>query len=76
MVDVYAQFNNTYYCRQDPEVISRLQHVAETPFKRVSYTEVIDILKQAIADGKKFEETNIEWGMDLGSEHERCAHSL
>jgi aspartyl/asparaginyl-tRNA synthetase len=59
-------------CRIDKDVISRLQHVGGSPFKRVSYTEVIDILKQAIQDGKKFEEMDIQWGMDLGSEHERC----
>ena len=41
----------------------------------MTYTEAIDILKKAVADGTKFEETHIEWGMDLGSEHERCGHS-
>lgn len=52
----------------------RLDHVVSTPFKRLSYTEGIEIL---IADQKakkvkpKFENTKIEWGMDLDSEHEK-----
>jgi asparaginyl-tRNA synthetase len=35
------------------------------------YTEGIELLKQAVKDGVKFENPNIEWGMDLQSEHER-----
>ena len=41
----------------------------ETPFKRLTYTEAITIL-QAEGDKPKFE-VPVEWGMDLGSEHER-----
>lgn len=40
-------------------------------FERITYTKAIEILTQAVADGKQFEEPKIEWGMDLGSEHER-----
>jgi len=59
----------------DKGAIERLEHVVSTPFKRISYTEVIALLQQAVADGKKFEPENmdIQWGMDLPSEHERCA---
>lgn len=32
----------------DPEVKNRLQHVAESGFKRITYTEAIDILLEAI----------------------------
>ena len=31
----------------------------------------IEKLKEVVASGHKFEENNIEWGMDMGSEHER-----
>jgi len=51
--------------------IERLEQVCKTPFKKISYTEVIEILKQTVAGGHKFEENEIVWGMDLGSEHER-----
>ena len=36
----------------DPEVKNRLRHVAESGFKRISYTEAIDILLKAIQDFK------------------------
>ena len=37
----------------------------------MSYTEGIEILKNAVKSGAEFENKNIEWGMDLQSEHER-----
>lgn len=49
----------------------RLRHIVSTPFARVTYTEAIAILQQAIADGEEFEEMDVKWGMDLNSEHER-----
>lgn len=57
--------------RIDPTLKERLNHVINTPFKKMEYTEAIEILKDAVAKGKKFEESKIEWGMDLQSEHER-----
>jgi len=45
----------------------RLQHVATTDFARITYTNAIEILQKS---DKTFEK-NVEWGMDLGSEHER-----
>jgi len=48
-----------------------LNHVRNSQFKRMPYTEGIEILKKAVAEGVKFENPNIEWGMDLQSEHER-----
>ena len=45
--------------------------VVETPFHRISYTEAIEQLQAVVASGHKFEVNTIEWGMDLGSEHER-----
>ena len=56
--------------RYDPELLARLQGVVDTEFVRLGYTEGIEILKAAEADGHKFEES-VSWGMDLQSEHER-----
>ncbi|MEK6700909.1 MAG: asparagine--tRNA ligase [Planctomycetota bacterium] len=56
--------------RIEKGLLARLQHVLDTPFHRISYTEAIKILEKAIAGGKKFEYP-IKWGTDLQSEHER-----
>lgn len=48
-------------------VIARLEHVASTPFARLTYTEAVEVLKKS---GKKFD-FPVEWGADLQSEHER-----
>jgi asparaginyl-tRNA synthetase len=53
--------------RIDKTVIETLEHIINSQFLRVSYTEAIDILNQS---GQTFEfPTN--WGADLQSEHER-----
>ena len=49
----------------------RLNHVINTPFRRMEYTEAIEILQKAVKDGHQFENKNIYWGLDLQSEHER-----
>ena len=54
----------------DAELIERLKFVVENDFKRLTYTEGVEILKAAMANGKKFE-YNVDWGTDLQSEHER-----
>ena len=51
----------------DKELIERLEFVVKNDFKRLEYTEGIEILK---ASGEKFE-FPVEWGCDLQSEHER-----
>ena len=51
------------------DVASPCAVVAE-PFARISYTEAVDTLLAAIADGRKFE-FPVSWGEDLKSEHER-----
>lgn len=48
----------------------RLRNVLETPFKRLTYTEGIEILQKATDDGVNFEEKPV-WGMDLPTEMER-----
>lgn len=54
----------------DKELIERLNFVIENDFKRLAYTEGIEILKDAVAKGVKFE-FPVDWGTDLQSEHER-----
>ncbi len=61
------QFLNDKY---DNSLIERLEQVLNTEFVRLSYTEGIEILEKAIAEGHKFEYP-VHWGTDLQSEHER-----
>ncbi|EFH38944.1 hypothetical protein ARALYDRAFT_497343 [Arabidopsis lyrata subsp. lyrata] len=49
----------------------RLKMVAETSFKRVTYTEAIEVLEKAVAEGKVVFDNKVERKMDLASEHER-----
>lgn len=58
--------------RSDMPLIEKLKFVAENNFKRVSYTEAIDILRNCNPNKKKkFNYIINEWGADLQSEHER-----
>ena len=53
-------------------LIEKLEFVINNDFKRVSYTEAIDILKNCNHNKKKkFQYLVDEWGIDLQSEHER-----
>ena len=54
-----------------PGLFDKLNHVLETPFTRMDYTKGIELLQEAVKKGHKFEYSDIEWGMDLQSEHER-----
>ncbi|MGJ8591181.1 MAG: asparagine--tRNA ligase [Aquaticitalea sp.] len=58
--------------RSDMSLIEKLKFVVDNNFKRVSYTEAIDILKNSKPNKKKqFKYIIEEWGADLQSEHER-----
>lgn len=58
--------------RSPMSLSEKLQFVLENNFKRVSYTEAIDILKNSKPNKKKkFNYLIEEWGADLQSEHER-----
>ena len=58
--------------RSEMSLIEKLRFVLENNFKRVSYTEAIDILKASKPNKKKqFNYLIEEWGADLQSEHER-----
>lgn len=54
----------------DKELIERLEFVTNNKFIRLSYTEGIKILEEAVKNGHKFE-FPVSWGTDLQSEHER-----
>lgn len=51
----------------DKNLIERLSKVANKSFKKLTYTEAIEILQKS---GEKFEYP-VEWGMDLQTEHEK-----
>jgi len=59
-MDFFTQFIN-------PEVKTRLENLVKADFGRVTYTDAIDILKNA---KQKFEYP-VERGMDIQTEHER-----
>lgn len=54
----------------DKGLLERLDHVANSNFARVTYTEAVEILEQAVAAGHKFDYP-VSWGIDLQTEHER-----
>lgn len=52
----------------DSGLLDRLKNVVNTPhFKRITYTEAIELLKKS---GRKFNYP-VEWGEDIATEHER-----
>ncbi len=58
--------------RSEMGLLDKLNFVLENNFKRVSYTEAIDILRDSTPNKKKkFNYIIEEWGADLQSEHER-----
>jgi asparaginyl-tRNA synthetase len=58
--------------RSDMSLLEKLHFVVDNNFKRVSYTEAIDILRNSKPNKKKkFQFLINEWGADLQSEHER-----
>jgi len=61
-IDDITFLNNMY----DKELLNRLNMVNDSTFKRISYTEGVEILKSST---KKFE-FKPEWGSDLQKEHE------
>ena len=51
----------------DKGLLERLQHVANSDFARVTYTEAVEILEK---NNDKFD-YKVSWGCDLQTEHER-----
>ena len=59
-----------FYQRVDKDLKKRLDDFESKKFARVKYSDAINILKEA-KKTHKFEVDDIEFGLDLGSEHER-----
>ncbi len=57
--------------RNEMNLVERLKFVVENEFKRLTYTEAIDVLRNSKAYKKKKFQYDVEWGVDLQSEHER-----
>ena len=58
--------------RSDMSLLEKMNFVVENKFKRVSYTEAYEILRNSKPNKKKkFQFPITEWGVDLQSEHER-----
>ena len=58
--------------RNEMTLTEKLHFIIDNSFKRVSYTEAIDILRNSKPNKKKkFKFPINEWGTDLQSEHER-----
>ncbi len=57
--------------RNELRLTERLQFVANNPFKRITYTEAIDLLLNCAHYKKKKFKFDVAWGTDLQSEHER-----
>lgn len=58
------EFCNTFV---DKGLLERLQHVANSDFARVTYTDAVEILKK---NNDNFE-YQVSWGVDLQTEHEK-----
>ena len=57
--------------RNELGLIDRLNFVINNDFKRITYTEAIDILRNSNHYKKKKFKYDVDWGTDLQSEHER-----
>lgn len=53
--------------RIQPGLLQNLRHIIASPFRRLPYTEAIEILQSA----QKSFEYPVKWGLDMQSEHER-----
>jgi aspartyl/asparaginyl-tRNA synthetase len=57
--------------RNEMSLIEKLNFVVANDFKRITYTEAIDVLMNSNHYKKKKFKYDVEWGTDLQSEHER-----
>ena len=65
-MDDLTFLNNKY----DEGLIERLHSVLGIEFQRLTYTEAVEILEEAVKNGTQFE-FPVSWGTDFQSEHER-----
>src|SRR3954462_15936194 len=57
--------------RNEMSLLDKLRFVVDNNFERITYTEAIDILLQSPAYKKKKFKYEVNWGIDMQSEHER-----
>lgn len=55
----------------DKGLIERLKKVSQSTFQKMTYTQAVEELQKAVAQGHVFENKDIFWGMDFNSEHEK-----
>ncbi len=55
----------------DKDLPKRLEEFITKPFKWVEYSDAIALLQKAVKEGHHFDVSDIAFGLDLGSEHER-----
>lgn len=67
VLDERADDINFFNERIEPGLRDRLESLANSSFKRITYTDAVKVL---LDSGKKFE-YQVAWGKDLQSEHER-----
>ena len=65
-MDDLTFLNNKY----DDGLIERLHSVLGIEFQRLTYTDAVEILEEAVKNGTQFE-FPVSWGTDFQSEHER-----
>jgi asparaginyl-tRNA synthetase len=66
-LDTFETMDKKHKTVDKPSLASRLQTILKEPFKRLTYTEAVDILQKSEV---KFE-MPVSWGVDLATEHER-----
>ena len=69
--EVQEQASKPQNERNELTLIDRLKFVVENDFKRLTYTEAIEVLKNSNHYKKKKFQYDVSWGIDLQSEHER-----
>jgi asparaginyl-tRNA synthetase len=69
--DAQEQTQKPQHERNELSLIERLEFVINNPFKRLTYTEAIDVLLNSNHYKKKKFKYDVSWGIDLQSEHER-----
>ena len=57
--------------RNELSLVERLKFVSDNDFKRLTYTEAINVLRNSKPYKKNKFQYDVEWGIDLQSEHER-----
>lgn len=67
VLDNCAEDMNFFNSMIEKGIVDNLQHIVESSFERITYTDAINELKKS---GNKFEYP-VEWGIDMQSEHEK-----